>query len=184
MNYVRQRPPGRIAAFLRYRLPAIVWTTLLLAASTAILSSGRTGSGIATLLAYLLDLRLSFMQLVVANWVFRKTAHLVCYGIEGWLMLRAVRGERAGRDWRWVAAALTLTFLVAALDEGNQSRSPSRTGSINDVAVDMIGAALAVVLFGRSGGSAAGSTAGSTGSTTGSTGSTTGSSGSAGTNAL
>lgn len=149
MKDVRQRPPGRKASFLRYRLPAMLWTALLLAASTAMLSSRNTGSGIATLLAHLLDLRLSFEQLTVANWVFRKLTHLVSYGIEGWLMLRAVRGERAGRNWRWLASALALTFLVAALDEGNQSRTPSRTGSIDDVAIDMIGAALAVV-FGRS----------------------------------
>ena len=144
----RSRPPHQVATFFRYRLPALLWTALILAASTSMMAAPTT-FGMTAVIDRVLELGLSYEQLTIFNWVIRKTAHVVCYGIEGLLVLRAIRGGRAGREWRWVGWTLGLTLLVALLDEGNQSLTPTRTGAVDDVAIDMIGAVLAVTVFGR-----------------------------------
>ena len=128
--------------FLQYRLAAVVWSCALLIASTGVSSSQRTGGGLASLLLWLFDWTPSIMTLEIANVVLRKLAHLVAYGIEGVLMLRAVRP-------RGIVHALGWTLLVASLDEINQSFHPTRTGSPADVLLDMVGAFIAVQIVVR-----------------------------------
>lgn len=144
-------PHRRFRAFLRYRLPAIIWSVLLLLLSTALLSSQATGMGLATFFYWLIGREAAPATIAVTNVVLRKLAHLVAYGTEGALMLRAARSGRTGRETRWMMQALGWTLLVASLDEFNQTFSPFRTGSPKDVLLDMTGAVLAVLLFRKRG---------------------------------
>lgn len=121
---------------LTYRLAAVLWSCVLLAASTGLTSAQRTGGGLAQILAWLLDRPPSITTLEIANVVLRKLAHLVAYAIEGVLMLRAVRP-------RGIVHALGWTLLVACLDELNQTFHPTRSGSVADIVLDMVGAFVA-----------------------------------------
>ena len=60
----------------------------------------------------------------------RKFAHFTEYAILAFLAFRASRNSR----WKYIAA-----FAVASLDEFNQSFEATRTGSINDVMLDIAG---------------------------------------------
>jgi len=142
-------PSGGFRAFLRYRLGAIVWSALLLLLSTAMMSAHNTGRGLEDLLLRLLGHEPSIMTVAVANTIVRKFSHVVAYGIEGALMLRAARSGRRGHEMRWIVAALLWTLLIASLDEFNQSFSIWRSGSPEDVVLDMTGAGLAVIYFRR-----------------------------------
>ena len=78
----------------------------------------------------------------VLNFVVRKLAHVVEYGILGALTWRADR--RA-------AVVLLVAAAVAVTDETMQSFSASRTGSVWDILFDLGGATLALLLLTRVG---------------------------------
>jgi VanZ family protein len=85
----------------------------------------------------------------------RKCAHLTEYAILASLLWRAFNaGQR--RFWRAVIGALAIATVYASLDEFHQSFIPSRTGAVEDVLIDCIGAMLglavcALARFPRSG---------------------------------
>ena len=64
----------------------------------------------------------------------RKFAHFTEYAILAFLAFRASRNSR----WKYIAA-FALVIAVASLDEFNQSFEATRTGSINDVMLDIAG---------------------------------------------
>jgi VanZ family protein len=71
------------------------------------------------------------------HWLVRKTAHAVEYGILAALWHWALGG------WR---ASLLLSMLTAALDEAHQATTATRQGSLLDVAIDTLGAGMALAL--------------------------------------
>ena len=89
------------------------------------------------------DLRVSSDDLL--DLVLRKTAHMVVFGILFVLVERALRGEgwslRARLVTAWVA---TLAYAVG--DEWHQTFVRGRAGQPSDVAIDMIGATIALVV--------------------------------------
>jgi len=109
----------------RYWLPAIAWTLLVLAASTDLLSSANTAVVFGPL-----------------NFVVRKLAHFIEYGIAAALYFRALRGGRAGWRWSWAVVAVAMACAVASLDEWHQTFTATRTGTPADVALDTAGAAI------------------------------------------
>jgi len=78
----------------------------------------------------------------------RKCAHLTEYAILASLLFRAFR---QGRDnfWRAASTALVIAAIYAALDEFHQSFVPSRTASPYDVAIDVAGALVGVLIYWR-----------------------------------
>lgn len=70
----------------------------------------------------------------------KKTAHLVAYGTLALLLAWALGGRR-----HWVGIVLLLTLLYAISDELHQTMVPGRNGRWYDVAIDMVGASLALV---------------------------------------
>lgn len=74
------------------------------------------------------------------EFVLRKGAHLVVYGL---LALACLRG---GRD---LLLAFGLTVAYAVTDEFHQSFVPGRVGAPRDVLIDAAGAAVALLLVGR-----------------------------------
>jgi VanZ family protein len=82
-----------------------------------------------------------------AQWNLRKTAHVVEYAL---LAVLALRAWRLSVHWPWARSALASLVLalgVAAVDELRQHAAPDREGSLSDVGLDMIGAALGLVLW-------------------------------------
>ena len=125
------RQPGNLLTYL----PLIVWTAAILIASSDLFAASTSGSGLAQILATL-GIRLTPEGFRVLHLLVRKTAHVVVYGVEGLLALRAARGR--------VVVALAIAVVVAIIDESHQSTLPSRTGSPWDVLLDSVAATAAV----------------------------------------
>ncbi len=77
------------------------------------------------------------------DWLWHGTG----YALLGGLMLRALAGgRRAGVTVATVVAAILCAALYGASDEWHQSFVPGRSATVDDLAADMSGAALAVSL--------------------------------------
>jgi len=119
---------------VRRWLPVVLWSAVILAASNNYLPSDRTGAALDVLFG-----------IAVPHWVnvaVRKTGHLSGYGLLAFLALRASRVDFR----RPVLAALTVTLLVASIDEIHQSTLRFRRGSAWDVVLDVAGGAVAIAL--------------------------------------
>ncbi len=74
--------------------------------------------------------------------IVRKVGHMAVFGILALLVWRALeRTTTSRRPWAW---ALALTFVYALTDELHQSFVVTRQASLADVAIDAIGAVVAV----------------------------------------
>jgi len=128
---------------LRYTLPAIVWTIAVLLASSDFFSATHTGSWLRGIFEHLLGQTLPSPQIDWLNFLWRKSAHCIAYGILSALWFRALRADAKERwvaQWAWTA--ILIAAAVAVTDEIHQSFVPSRSGSPYDVMLDTTSAAL------------------------------------------
>lgn len=140
----------RPATFCKYWLPVILWAGVIFSASSDSGSGEQTSRLLGPLLRWL------FPQLTpatVADLIFsiRKTAHVTEYALLALLFWRACRQPERNdrRPWNWSHARLTLGFTAfyAATDEFHQMFVPSREARLHDVALDICGAAAALLLL-------------------------------------
>ena len=87
-------------------------------------------------------------QLEALHWLVRKIAHLSEYAILAALWLRAFVRGRGLTPRNAGLLALAICAAWAALDELHQSFVPSRSPSVADVALDTVGALIAVAVAG------------------------------------
>lgn len=120
-------------------LAAALWTAILLAASSDLFSSAHTG-GLLRLLLHGLDAP----TFQAVHFLLRKTGHLTAYGIATLLYERALARTIAPKTR--LALALLMVLAVASIDEFHQSHIASRTGTPVDVAIDLTGGTIALVL--------------------------------------
>jgi VanZ family protein len=116
---------------LKQWLPVILWAGLILSSANDEFSAKQTGGWLAELFGSVP---------YVVHVLIRKLAHVVVYAILAALAWRA--------DRRW-SIAFGLPLGVACIDEWLQSTTLSRTGSMWDVLLDAVAAAIAVVLLSR-----------------------------------
>ena len=127
--------------FVRYWMPAILWTTIIFLGSTDMLSAEHTSRFLVPFLRWI-DPQISLAALNAIQVGVRKVGHLTEYAILAMLLWRALR---SGTRWQM---KMSILFLVAALacaifaasDEFHQSFVPSRTPSPVDVMIDISGA--------------------------------------------
>ena len=134
-------------AVLRYWLPPLLWTCVILLASSDAFSAANSGPLLQTIVTTILGHALPEDQFHVLHFVLRKASHLTEYAILGALLFRALRAD--GQRWnvRWSAAAVAIAAAVASVDELHQTFVPSRTGAFSDVLLDTAGATLAQILI-------------------------------------
>lgn len=76
---------------------------------------------------------------------FRIVAHLATFALLGALILYAL-GGRGAPTLRSALGAVLLTLLYAITDELHQALVPGRTGRLQDVGTDLVGAVLGVAI--------------------------------------
>ena len=75
--------------------------------------------------------------------------HFPEYALLGFLLARALQGERRGRvSWGLMAGAVALSALFGFLDEFHQAFVPERVPDLSDWIHDLIGAAAGVLAWG------------------------------------
>jgi VanZ family protein len=91
--------------------------------------------------------RLRPEHLQVLNVALRKTGHFMGYLLLGMLTMRAVRAWRGRHGLADVALGWIAAAVWAGIDEGRQHFLQDRTGSLDDVLLDSLGALTGVILF-------------------------------------
>jgi VanZ family protein len=128
---------------LRYWVPVALWIVFVAFTSSAGAAASRT-LAILQWLVSVLQIHISWDQLIELHTLLRKTGHFCNYAILSLLIFRA---SRAGSmiAWRrtWLGLALLGTLIVAGGDEVHQYFTPGREGTWHDVALDMTGALFA-----------------------------------------
>jgi len=126
-------------------LPPVLWMALIMWLSSDTASAAHTASWLLPILHALAPWATP-AQLEAMHALIRKGAHLTEYAILAALWLRALIRGRAVRPSAAAAIAFAISLAWAILDEVHQSFVPSRTASPTDVAIDGMGALLAVVV--------------------------------------
>jgi hypothetical protein len=109
-------------------------------------SAASTGRFLFPLLRWLFP-ELSLAAVYELHYFVRKAAHFSEYALLGLLAFRAIWLTLASTTLRVAATAVLLACAVSGIDETRQSFSLARTGSIWDVALDVFGAATAVLVL-------------------------------------
>jgi VanZ family protein len=127
---------------LRAWIPTLLWLCILALFSSDTFSAEHTGSILMNVLHALFGSRFDeqFQQI---HFLIRKSAHFCSYGFLGALAFfswRATLPARQRWTFRWSILALLLAVTAAGLDEFHQSFIASRTSSLRDVLLDLVGA--------------------------------------------
>lgn len=120
--------------------PPVVWALVLLTVSGDFGASPKTYGLFKWVLSTFTNLSPQTIK-YLHSW-FRKSLHVIFYGIMSVLWFRALvltYPERRGAN---LVQTLLLTLGISLLDEGHQYLVTSRTGAFRDVSLDMIGAIL------------------------------------------
>jgi len=126
---------------LKYWLPALIWLGVIFLASTDLMSAEHTSRFLGPFLRWLKP-DVTADAIAKVQLFLRKVAHLTEYAILAALLWRAVY---SGTNLKIKISTLFVTVwavstLIAIADEFHQSLVASRTASIGDVRIDMIGA--------------------------------------------
>lgn len=138
-------------------LPVVCWLGVIALASTDLASQARGDTWLWRFLGIFSGGAddAAPADLSTLSWAVRKAAHLGVYAILGILSARALTRlhprfrETGGTARFWPMAVWVLPFgaVVAALDELHQSLLASRTGSLSDAALDVVGLGIGLALW-------------------------------------
>jgi VanZ family protein len=118
--------------------PVVLWAGMICYFSTEQFSSPQTSGLLESALDWLFP-GISAERVDWAHLVLRKLGHLTEYFVFSVLLLRAWRSNHGGLTVPHVAWSVMFVLLYAASDEFHQAFVPSRTASINDVLIDVLG---------------------------------------------
>lgn len=125
--------------------PVLIWLGVIFFLSSSEGSASNTSRIIGPLLHFFFP-DISPERQAFVHFLVRKAAHFTEYGILVFLSARAL--IRFGFDrTQWVTwlLPLLLVAVIAGIDELNQSRETTRTGSVADVLLDLSGGVFASV---------------------------------------
>ena len=112
--------------FLKYWLPVFFWGLIIFSFSS--LTTPSTS------------------EIFWQDFVVKKTAHMVEYGIFALLLYRALRAYETDQT-RAVILSILFAGLYGLTDEFHQSFTPGREPRVRDVAFDTIGASLSMLII-------------------------------------
>lgn len=127
--------------------PLILWIAFIFFASTGEFSSENSSRFVRPFLLWLFP-KISEGQLAGVHFLTRKASHLAEYAILAFLAHRAfAQSPRVFIRRRWFELSLILVVLCSFVDEFHQSFDPSRSASILDCVIDVIGGLAVLFLF-------------------------------------
>ena len=135
------------ARFAKYWMPVLIWLALIYVGSTDLMSAEHTSRFLGPFLRWLKP-DITADAIAKVQLFLRKVAHLTEYAILAALLWRAVY---SGTNLKIKISTLFVTVwavstLIAIADEFHQSLVASRTASIGDVRIDMIGAVVGLLI--------------------------------------
>jgi len=127
--------------------PLLLWMGFIFLSSTAGFSSANTSRILRPLILWLFP-QISEERIALTHFLIRKAGHFSEYAVLGFLAAPAFfsSSRRVLRHY-WFQAAGALIISYALLDEFHQSFVSSRTASIFDSIIDIIGGLLALICF-------------------------------------
>lgn len=129
-------------------LPLALWLAFIFYTSTGAMSASNTSRMIGPLLRWLFP-DITPDQLLSAHFLTRKLAHFAEYALLALLAARAfIPSSRPFLRRGWFAASLLLVTAYALFDEYHQSLVPTRTGTIWDSLIDIVGGLTALLALG------------------------------------
>ncbi len=127
--------------------PLFLWIGVIFIASTTQGAMSNTSRFIRPLLVFLFP-NSPEETLIVYHGYIRKLAHLFEYAILAFWASRAFSTSSVKFLQRyWFIISLALVFLIALIDEYNQSFNTLRTGSFYDVWLDVSGGLLMIIVL-------------------------------------
>ena len=133
--------------FLRYWLPVLMWLGVMFVGSTGLLSAEQTSRFFVPFLRWLKP-DIATETLAQIHFYVRKLGHISEYAILAMLLWRAVRSAtnlRMKKSIVFVAVWLACG-IFAASDEFHQTFIASRTATSSDVAIDLCGAFIGLII--------------------------------------
>ena len=133
--------------FLKYWLPVLLWLGVMFVGSTGLLSAEQTSRFFVPFLRWLKP-DISAEALAQIHFVVRKLGHIFEYALLAMLLWRAVRSAtnlRMKKSIVFVAVWLACG-IFAASDEFHQTFIASRTATSSDVAIDLCGAFIGLII--------------------------------------
>ena len=133
--------------FLRYWLPVLIWLGVMFVGSTGLLSAEQTSRFLVPFLRWLKP-DIATETLAQIHFFVRKLGHISEYAILAMLLWRAVRSAtnlRMKKSIVFVAVWLACG-IFAASDEFHQTFIASRTATSSDVAIDLCGAFIGLII--------------------------------------
>jgi len=145
------------ASQIKQWIPAAIWASLILLASTDIFSAAHTRSILESFFHWLFP-SWSPYSVYKAHLAVRKCAHFFEYAVLATFVMRGFTGSqtqgpstrvrRGERPLRMtMLSVVVVCAIVATIDEVHQHFVPSRTGSPYDVLLDTAGSTVAMLLL-------------------------------------
>ena len=126
--------------------PLLLWIIFISFASTSEFSAANTSQLFRPLLLWLFP-TLSETRLATLHFLTRKLGHFIEYAVLAFLARRAlISSSNQFLRRKWFQLGLALVVIYALLDELHQRFEPTRTASIYDSCIDVVGG-LSVLLF-------------------------------------
>ena len=143
---VSQKRKTLLERALRYG-PLLLWLFFISFASTGEFSADNTSLYVRPLLLWLFP-DATEATLATLHFLIRKAGHFIEYAILGYLARRAfIASSNSFIRRRWFELGLAIVVLNALLDEFHQSFVPTRTASLGDSLIDILGGLTVLLLF-------------------------------------
>ncbi len=127
--------------------PLLLWLAFISFASTSEFSAANTSQLVRPLLLWLFP-NITEERFAAIHFLTRKAGHFTEYAVLAVLARRAfVTSSRAAIQRYWFQWGLLLIVIYALLDEFHQSFVPSRTPSVYDSAIDIVGGLTVLLIF-------------------------------------
>ena len=136
-----------LARFLSRYVPLLIWLIFISVASSNSFSANNTSRIIGPLVLWVFP-NTTPEQLATIHFLTRKLAHFTEYAILALLAARAFwTSPNPALKRRWFLISLGIIVVYALIDEFHQSFVPSRTASIADSVIDMVGGLTALLVL-------------------------------------